>query len=130
MACASPTTPAMVIAMCWSIRYTFLACLWATKEPIVALVSVVRTTPSLQTTPIVVVNSKRPSLVLLGFPTCRMSSYFHVRSRFPRNGKICDQSVSDSLKTFSATIERSDHRGKYLRSFIVTPTVLDALVND
>jgi hypothetical protein len=50
--------------------------------------------------------------------------------RSPKNGKICDEPVSDSLKTFSATIERSDHGGKHLRSFIVTPTVLDALAND
>ena len=42
----------------------------------VALVSVVRTTPSLQTTPIVVVKSKCLSFVILGFPTCRVSSYF------------------------------------------------------
>jgi hypothetical protein len=55
---------------------------------------------------------------------------FMLDRRFPRNGKICDEPVSDSLKTFSATIERSDHGGKYLRSLIVTPTVLDALFND
>ena len=56
--------------------------------------------------------------------------FFMLDRRFPRNGKICDEPVSDSLKTFSATIERFDHGGKYLRSLIVTPTVLDALVND
>ena len=47
--------------------------------------------------------------------------------RFPRNGKICDEPVSDSLKTFSATIERSDHGGKYLRSFIVIQQSLTSL---
>src|SRR3989442_5846820 len=56
--------------------------------------------------------------------------FFMLDRRFPRNGKICDEPVSDSLKTFSATIGRSYHGGKYLRSFIVTPTVLDAPVSD
>ena len=39
---------------------------------------------------------------------------FMLDRRFPRNGKICDEFVSDSLKTFSAMINSSDPGGKCL----------------
>jgi hypothetical protein len=52
---ASATPPDMVIAMWSSILYTFLPLWCATKKPIVTRVSDASMTPSLQTTPIVVV---------------------------------------------------------------------------
>ena len=96
----------------------------------VARVSVVRTTPSLQTTPIVVVNSERPFLVILGFPTCRVSSCFYVRSDFPRNGKIGVRSVSDGLKTFSAIEKWRSDDGAMPRPILCCQTVASAFVND
>ena len=76
-----------------------------------ALVSVVRTTPSLHTTPIVVVNSKRLSLLILGFPTCRVIQLFLCYIvAFRETERFDAEPVSDGLKTFSEMIERSNRR--------------------
>src|SRR5437867_2007758 len=86
--------------------YTFLARLCATNEPIVALVSVVRTTPSLQTTPIVVVPLSIWPLTsfLLSSISCPSESCSeeHTVGAFQAIGKSVGKSgTRDCLKTFS-----------------------------
>src|SRR5437899_4935322 len=53
--CKSPTSPAVVRPRLSSSLYTFFVRLWAIKVPAVARRSAARTTPSLQTSPSVVV---------------------------------------------------------------------------